>query len=116
MMSTHKTRAEAEMRKIQMRNLAQDSARYRRAHNFLTDLRNKWRNKEITNQQYSTIRGQATSGDLDGAVKRLAECQAEAPAHRLGGAETRHPRQRGDGAKQGLAKVIMDNLNRRNRV
>ena len=85
MISTHKTRMEAEMRRMRLNNIQEDSARYRRAHIFLTDLRKKWKQHEITSQQFSTIRGQAVSGDLDGATK-------------------------------GLAKVIMDNLNRRDRA
>ena len=85
MISSHKNRTEAEIRKAQMKNVAMDSARYRRAHFILTDLRTKWKNREITSQQYSTIRGQAIAGDLDGATK-------------------------------GLATVIMDNLNRRDRA
>jgi hypothetical protein len=71
MTSTQKTRAEAEMRRAQVRNIAQDSARYRRAQPFLVDLRKKWQRKEIDSRQYSEIRKMATDGNLDGAIKAL---------------------------------------------
>ena len=45
---------------------------YVKAQYFLTDLRYHWRKRHITSQQYSTLRGQAVHGDLDGAVKGLA--------------------------------------------
>ena len=71
MISSQQSRAEAEIRKAQMKNVVADSARYRRAHYFLTDLRMKWKNNEITSQQYSMIREHAIDGDMDRATKEL---------------------------------------------
>lgn len=51
--------------------IAAESANYRKAHMVLTDLRHRWRRREITGQEYSTLRGQAISGNIDGAVKGL---------------------------------------------
>lgn len=45
-------------------------AAYRRAHVFLDELNR--RRRKLTRQQYLTIKGQALSGDIDGAVKGLA--------------------------------------------
>lgn len=71
MISTKETRLAAE-RRADMKTLQKDATRYIKVHYFLTDLRLKWKNREITGQQYSTIRGQALAGDLDGATKGLA--------------------------------------------
>ena len=71
MISTQRTRAEAEMRRAQMKNVVEDSARYRRANGFLTDLRKKWKRRDITSVQYADIRKMATNGDLDGANRAL---------------------------------------------
>ena len=49
-----------------------DASRYLKARLILNDLREKLRFSEITWQQYSTLRGQALAGDVDGAVKGLA--------------------------------------------
>ena len=49
-----------------------DASRYLRARLILSDLREKLRFGKITWQQYSTLRGQALAGDVDGAVKGLA--------------------------------------------
>lgn len=42
---------------------------YQKAHPFL--LRLKRNNKYLTYQQYKTLRGQALSGDIEGACKGL---------------------------------------------
>ena len=66
--------------KMTEHELQQDAARYRKAHYFLMDLRRLWKQREITSQQYSTLRGQALSGDMDGAIKglgRILEHNAE---------------------------------------
>ena len=47
--------------------------RYMRARWVLRDLKGAYQRKEITPQQYRTIRGQAVAGDVDGAVKGLAQ-------------------------------------------
>ena len=49
----------------------EDASRYLRARLILSDLREKLRFGKITWQQYSTLRGQALAGDVDGAVKGL---------------------------------------------
>ena len=46
----------------------EDASRYLRARLILSDLREKLRFGKITWQQYSTLRGQALAGDVDGAV------------------------------------------------
>jgi hypothetical protein len=45
--------------------------RYVHARLILNDLREKYTQGMITWQQYSTLRGQALAGDVDGAVKGL---------------------------------------------
>ena len=72
MISTQQTRMEANMRNAQLKNVAQDSARYCRAHYILTELRQKWKDRDITSQQYGEIRAQALAGDIDGATKAMA--------------------------------------------
>ena len=49
-----------------------DASRYLKARLILNDLRDKMRSGNISWQQYSTLRGQALAGDVDGAVKGLA--------------------------------------------
>lgn len=49
----------------------EDASRYLRARLILNDLREKLLFGKITWQQYSTLRGQALAGDVDGAVKGL---------------------------------------------
>ena len=49
----------------------EDALRYLRARLILSDLREKLRFGKITWQQYSTLRGQALAGDVDGAVNGL---------------------------------------------
>ena len=51
----------------------EDAGRYLRARVILNDLREKHLARKITWQQYSTMRGQALAGDVDGAVKGLAK-------------------------------------------
>lgn len=51
----------------------EDAGRYLRARLILNDLREKHLAGKITWQQYSTMRGQALAGDVDGAVKGLAK-------------------------------------------
>lgn len=46
-----------------------DAGVYTRANKFLTAL--KKHRREITAQEYSTLRGQALAGDIDGATKGL---------------------------------------------
>ena len=53
-------------------DVREDASRYLRARLILNDLREKHMAGKITWQQYSTMRGQALSGDIDGAVKGLA--------------------------------------------
>ena len=62
----------AEMKERSAMNVREDASRYLRARLILSDLREKLRFSEITWQQYSTLRGQALAGDVDGAVKGLA--------------------------------------------
>ena len=56
-----------------------DAVRFLKAHRVLGDLRREYMRKNITFQQYSTIRGQALNGDVDGAVKGLARLLARNP-------------------------------------
>ena len=85
MISTHKTRVEAEIKREEMkRTFKSDSAYYRKANGFLTDLRKKWKRRQITSQQYGDIRKMATSGDLDGANKALGNVLMENTSRRLG--------------------------------
>ena len=57
--------------------LRKDAGRYLRARLILNDLRDKMLAGRITWQQYSTMRGQALAGDIDGAVKGLARVLRE---------------------------------------
>jgi hypothetical protein len=66
-----KRRAE-EMEKRQEMDVREDASRYLKARLILNDLRDKMRSGKISWQQYSTLRGQALAGDVDGAVKGLA--------------------------------------------
>ena len=70
MITSRETRLES-ARRNNPNVIAYESAMYRKAHTFLTELRSKWRRNEITGQQYSTLRGQALSGNLEGAIKGL---------------------------------------------
>ena len=65
-------------------SVATDAGRYLRARLILSDLREKLRFGKITWQQYSTIRGQALAGDIDGAVKGLARVLLKNEAERMG--------------------------------
>lgn len=67
-----KRRAE-EMEKRQEMDVREDASRYLKARLILNDLRDKMRSGKISWQQYSTLRGQALAGDVDGAVKGLAK-------------------------------------------
>ena len=49
-----------------------DASRYLRARLILNDLKEKYTQGKINWHQYSTMRGQALAGDIDGAVKGLA--------------------------------------------
>ncbi len=51
----------------------EDALRYLKARLILNDLREKLRFGKISWQQYSTLRGQALAGDVDGAVKGLGK-------------------------------------------
>jgi len=44
---------------------------YVRAHLFLTELRMRYRRKEITPQEYKALRDQVINGNLDAAIKVL---------------------------------------------
>ena len=48
-------------------------ARYVRAKPILDDLRAQYKDGKITLQQFRTLRGQALSGDMDGAIKGLSK-------------------------------------------
>ena len=58
-------------------DVREDASRYLRARLILNDLREKHMAGKITWQQYSTMRGQALGGDVDGAVKGLARVLRE---------------------------------------
>lgn len=49
-----------------------DASRYLRARLILNDLKEKYTQGKINWHQYSTMRGRALAGDIDGAVKGLA--------------------------------------------
>lgn len=67
-------RAEPVSREIRTAQaVREDAGRYLRAHRILTELKMEYRRRKITFQQYSTMRGQALAGDVDGAVKGLAK-------------------------------------------
>ena len=54
-----------------------DASRYLRARLILNDLREKYTQGQISWHQYSTMRGQALAGDVEGAVKGLARVLRE---------------------------------------
>ena len=54
-----------------------DASRYLRARLILNDLKEKYTQGKINWRQYSTMRGQALAGDIDGAVKGLARVLRE---------------------------------------
>ena len=54
-----------------------DAGAYRRNHAFLREIRELMLRKMITKQEAMTFRGQALSGDADGAQKGLAKLMAE---------------------------------------
>ncbi len=54
-----------------------DASRYLRARLILNDLKEKYTQGKINWHQYSTMRGQALAGDIDGAVKGLARVLRE---------------------------------------
>ena len=54
-----------------------DAGAYRRNHRFLLELRELMKRKMITRQELLTFRGQALSGDSEGAQKGLAKLMAE---------------------------------------
>ena len=62
----------------------EDAGRYLRARLILNDLREKHQAGKITWQQYSTMRGQALAGDVDGAVKGLAKVLRDREMERMG--------------------------------
>lgn len=51
------------------REIKKQAMAYIRANHFLTELRSEYR--WLTPQEYRTLRGQAISGDIDGAEKGL---------------------------------------------
>jgi hypothetical protein len=65
-------------------DVREDASRYLRARLILNDLREKHMAGKITWQQYSTLRGQALAGDVDGAVKGLARVLRQNEAERMG--------------------------------
>ena len=67
-----KTREEYIRKQTEMYTLSSDASRYLRAQNVLINVRKAYLCKSITAQQYKTIRGQAISGDVDGAAKGLS--------------------------------------------
>jgi hypothetical protein len=62
----------AEMEARDVMDVREDASRYLRARLILSDLREKYTQGKINWHQYSTMRGQALAGDIDGAVKGLA--------------------------------------------
>ena len=52
-------------------SLRQDASAYLKAHFFLTDLRKRYMRREITGEQYSSLRRKALQGNLDGAGQEL---------------------------------------------
>lgn len=67
----------AEMEARDAMDVREDASRYLRARLILCDLRDKLMSGKITWQQYSTMRGQALAGDVDGAVRGLARVLRE---------------------------------------
>ena len=74
----------AEMEARDASDVREDASRYLRARLILNDLREKHMAGKITWQQYSTMRGQALSGNIDGAVKGLARVLRQNEAERMG--------------------------------
>lgn len=74
----------AEMEARDAMDVREDASRYLRARLILNDLREKHMAGKITWQQYSTLRGQALGGDIDGAVKGLARVLRQNEAERMG--------------------------------
>ena len=70
-MTENAKRRTAGIERRQEMDAREDASRYLRARLILSDLREKLRFGKITWQQYSTLRGQALAGDVDGAVKGL---------------------------------------------
>lgn len=58
-----------------MNSVQRAAMAYSRADKFLREL--KQHQHELTPQQFKTLKGQAVSGDLDGAVKGLARVLKE---------------------------------------
>lgn len=67
----------AEMEARDVMDVREDASRYLRARLILSDLREKYTQGKINWHQYSTMRGQALAGDIDGAVKGLARVLRE---------------------------------------
>ena len=67
----------AEMEARDVMDVREDASRYLRARLILSDLREKYAQGKINWHQYSTMRGQALAGDIDGAVKGLARVLRE---------------------------------------
>lgn len=55
-----------------MEGVKADAGTYARNHKFLMELREQMRNGRISRQEMLTLRGQALSGDEEGAQKGLA--------------------------------------------
>ena len=70
-MTENAKRRAAGIERRQEMDAREDASRYLKARLILSDLREKLRFGKITWQQYSTLRGQALAGDVDGAVKGL---------------------------------------------
>ena len=70
-MTENAKRRAAGIERRQEMDAREDASRDLRARLILSDLREKLRFGKITWQQYSTLRGQALAGDVDGAVKGL---------------------------------------------
>ena len=60
-----------------MEGIKADAGTYARNHKFLMQLREMMQNGYITRQEMLTFRGQALSGDADGAQKGLARLMLE---------------------------------------
>lgn len=84
MMENVRKRRIAEMEARDAMDVREDASRYLRARLILNDLREKHMAGKITWQQYSTLRGQALAGDVDGAVKGLARVLRQNEAERMG--------------------------------
>ena len=54
-------------------DVREDASRYLQARLILNDLKEKYTQGKINWHQYSTMRGQALAGDVDGAVRGLAK-------------------------------------------